>query len=136
LRRRWRDGKLRTTHNIQYALFCSDFIENASQVSILGVFDGADVWETIERGQPMQERSFPSEWSWASTPGRPSSGKLGITRPSGGIMTSVGLEGFESRPGEIVHRCIANLDMEVSEDGVYSFTVPLDGSQIGWAVCP
>jgi hypothetical protein len=105
-------------------------------VSILGVLDGADVWETIERGQPTQEMSLPSEWSWASTPGRPSSGKLGITRPSGGIMTSVGLEGFESRPGEIVHRCIANLDMGVSEDGVYSFTVHLDGSQIGWAVCP
>ena len=29
-----------------------------------------------------------------------------------------------------------SLDMEVSEDGLYTFTVYLDGSQIGWAVLP
>ena len=62
--------------------------------------------------------------------------KLGITRPSGGIMTTVDLEDFNMHPEETVHRCIASLDMEVSEDGVYTFRVFLDNEEIGWAVLP
>ena len=30
--------------NMQYALFCNDFIEDSGQVSILGVLDGAVVY--------------------------------------------------------------------------------------------
>ena len=53
--------------NLQYAIFCSEFVESSGQVSILGVLDGVDVRGTIQRGQPVPLRSFPSNWSWAST---------------------------------------------------------------------
>ena len=38
--------------NLQYAVFCSEFVESSGQVSILGVLDGVDVRGTIPRGQP------------------------------------------------------------------------------------
>lgn len=123
--------------NMQYALFCNDFIEDSGQVSILGVLDGADVRGAIKRSQTMPKKVFPLKLVLGiNAPEGPHQVKLGITRPSGGIMTTIDLEGFEMPPGETVHRCIASLDMEVSEDGLYTFTVYLDGSQIGWAVLP
>ncbi|MDA0988163.1 MAG: hypothetical protein O2783_03310 [Chloroflexi bacterium] len=127
--------------NMQYALFCSDFIENAGQVSILGVLDGADVRGAIQRSQTMPQtmpkKIFPLKLVLGiNAPEGAHKVKLGIKKPSGGIMTTVDLEGFEIRPGETVHRCIASLDMEVSENGTYTFTVFLDGDQIGWAVLP
>ncbi len=45
--------------NLQYALFCTEFVEASGQVSILGVLDGADVRGTIQRGQPMPQKVFP-----------------------------------------------------------------------------
>ena len=123
--------------NMQYALFCTDFIESSGQVSILGVLDGADVRGTIKRGEPMPQKVFPLKLVLGiNAPMGNHRAMLGITRPSGGVMTTVDLEDFEIPPGETVHRCIASLDMEVSEDGLYTFTVFLDGSQIGWAVLP
>ncbi len=123
--------------NMQYALFCSDFIENAGQVSILGVLDGADVRGAIQRSQTMPRKIFPLKLVLGiNAPEGAHNVKLGIRKPSGGIMTTVDLEGFEIHPGETVHRCIASLDMEVSENGTYTFIVFLDGDQIGWAVLP
>ena len=123
--------------NMQYALFCNDFVENSGQVSILGVLDGADVRGAIKRGQTMPRKVFPLKLVLGiNAPEGPHQVKLGITRPSGGVMTTIDLEGFEIHPGETVHRCIASLDMEVAEDGLYTFTAFLDGAQIGWAVLP
>jgi hypothetical protein len=123
--------------NMQYVLFCNDFVEDSGQVSILGVLDGADVRGAIQRGQTIPKKVFPLKAVLGiNAPEGFHEVRLGITRPSGGIMTTVDLEGFEIHPGETVHRCIASLDMEVSEDGLYTFTVFLDGAQIGWAVLP
>jgi hypothetical protein len=123
--------------NMQYALFCSDFIEDTGQVSILGVLDGADVRGAIQRSQTMPRKIFPLKLVLGiNAPEGAHKVKLGIKKPSGGIMTTVDLEGFEIHQGETVHRCIASLDMEVSENGIYTFTVFLDGDQIGWAVLP
>ena len=123
--------------NLQYALFCSDFIENSGQVSVLGILDGAYVRGTIKRGQPMPRKMFPLKLVLGiNAPTGTHQVTLGISRPSGGVMTSIDLEGFDIAPWETVHRCIASLDMEVSEDGLYTFTVYLDDSQIGWAVLP
>ena len=121
--------------NLQYALFCTEFVEASGQVSILGVLDGADVRGTIQRGQPMPQKVFPLKLVLGiNAPTGTHQAMLGITRPSGGVMTTIDLESFNVLPGETVHRCIASLDMEVSEDGLYTFTVFLDGSEIGWAV--
>jgi len=123
--------------NMQYVLFCNDFVEDSGQVSILGVLDGADVRGAIQRGQTIPKKVFPLKAVLGiNAPEGFHEVRLGITRPSGGIMTTVDLESFEIHPGETVHRCIASLDMEVSEDGLYTFTVFLDGAQIGWAVLP
>ena len=123
--------------NMQYLLFCSDFVEHSSQVSILGVLDGADVRGAVRRGQPVPKKVFPLKVVLGiNAPEGHHRVKLGITKPSGGIMTTVDLEGFEIRPGETVHRCIASLEMEVSEDGLYTFEVFLDDSRIGWTILP
>lgn len=123
--------------NLQYALFCTEFVEASGQVSILGVLDGADVRGTIKRGQPTPRKAFPLKLVLGiNAPAGTHQAKLGITRPSGGVMTTLDLESFDIPPVETIHRCIASLDMEVSEDGLYTFTVFLDGSQIGWAVLP
>ena len=55
-----------------------------------------------------------------NAPEGPHSAKLEITRPSGGISTTVDLESFELPLEESVHRCIANLEMEVEDDGMYN----------------
>ena len=123
--------------NLQYLLFCSDFVEHAGQVSVLGLLDGADVRGSLPRGTPMPAKVFPLKVVLGiNAPDGRHHVKLGITRPSGGIMTTVDLEEFETQPGEAVHRCIASLDMEVSEDGPYTFKVFLDNAEIGWAVLP
>ena len=123
--------------NLQYALFCTEFVESSGHVSIVGVLDGADVRGTVQRGQPMPQKVFPLKLVLGiNAPAGNHRAMLGITRPSGGVMTTMDLESFDILPGETVHRCIASLDMEVSEDGLYTFTVFLDGSQIGWAVLP
>ena len=123
--------------NLQYALFCADFVEASGQVSILGILDGADVRGTIQRGQPMPQKVFPLKLVLGiNAPTGTHQAMLGITRPSGGVMTTIYLERFDMPPRETVHRCIASLDMDVSEDGLYTFTVFLDGFQIGWAVLP
>ena len=123
--------------NLQYALFCTEFVEASGQVSILGVLDGADVRGTIKRGEPMPQKVFPLKLVLGiNAPTGTHRAMLGITKPSGGVMTTIDLEGFHIAPGQTVHRCIANLDMEVTEDGLYTFTVYLDGAQIGWAVLP
>ena len=123
--------------NLQYVLFCSDFVEHAGQVSVLGLLDGADVRGSLPRGAPMPAKVFPLKVVLGiNAPDGRHHVKLGITRPSGGIMTTVDLEEFEIQPEETVHRCIASLDMEVMEDGLYTFRVFLDNEQIGWAVLP
>lgn len=123
--------------NLQYVLFCNEFVENSGQVSILGVLDGADVRGTLKRGEPMPRKMFPLKLVLGiNAPSGVHQVKLGITRPSGGVMTSIDLESFEMPTGVIVHRCIASLDMEVDEDGLYIFTVFLNGSVIGGAVLP
>lgn len=123
--------------NLQYVLFCSDFVEHQGQVSVFGLLDGADVRGSLPRGMPMPAKVFPLKVVLGiNAPEGKHHVKLGITRPSGGIMTTVDLEEFEMQPEETVHRCIASLDMEVSEDGLYSFRVYLDNEQIGWAVLP
>ena len=123
--------------NLQYVLFCSDLVEHAGQVSVLGMLDGADVRGSLPRGTPMPAKVFPLKVVLGiNAPVGRHHVKLGITRPSGGIMTTVDLEEFEMQPEEAVHRCVASLDMEVSEDGVYTFRVYLDNAQIGWAVLP
>ena len=123
--------------NLQYVLFCSDFVEHQGQVSVFGLLDGADVRGTLPRGSPMPAKVFPLKVVLGiNAPVGKHRVKLGITRPSGGIMTTVDLEEFAMHPEETVHRCIASLDMEVSEDGLYTFRVYLDNEQIGWAVLP
>ena len=123
--------------NLQYVLFCSDFVEHQGQVSVFGLLDGADVRGTLPRGSPMPAKVFPLKVVLGiNAPTGKHRVKLGITRPSGGIMTTVDLEDFNMHPEETVHRCIASLDMEVSEDGVYTFRVFLDNEEIGWAVLP
>ena len=126
-----------TRPNLQYAIFCSEFVESSGQASILGVLDGVDVRGTIPRGQPVPRKVFPLKLVLGiNAPEGPYSAKLEITRPEGGISTTVDLESFELPPGESVHRCIANLEMEVEEDGMYTFTVYLNETPIGWAVLP
>ena len=123
--------------NLQYVLFCNDFVEHQGQVSVFGLLDGADVRGTLPRGAPMPAKVFPLKVVLGINASQGKHRvKLGITRPSGGIMTTVDLEEFEMHPEETVHRCIASLDMEVSEDGPYTFRVFLDNEQIGWAVLP
>ena len=123
--------------NLQYAIFCSEFVESSGQVSILGVLDGVDVRGTIQRGQPVPRKVFPLKLVLGiNAPEGPHSAKLEISRPSGGISTTVDLESFELPLEESVHRCIANLEMEVEDDGMYTFTVYLDDTPIGWAVLP
>ncbi len=123
--------------NLQYVLFCSDFVEHGGQVSVFGLLDGADVRGSLPRGAPMPAKVFPLKVVLGiNAPEGMHRVKLGITRPSGGIMTTVDLEDFNMQPEETVHRCIASLDMEVSEDGLYTFKVFLDNEQIGWAVLP
>ena len=121
--------------NLQYALFCTELVETSGQVSIMGILDGADVRGTIQRGQPMPQKVFPLKLVLGiNAPTGAHRAMLGISKPSGGLVTTIDLESFDMPPGETVHRCVASLDMEVSEDGLYTFTVFLDGSQIGWAV--
>ena len=123
--------------NLQYVLFCSDFVEHGGQVSVFGLLDGADVRGSLPRGAPMPAKVFPLKVVLGiNAPEGKHHVKLGITRPSGGIVTTVDLEDFNMQPEETVHRCIASLDMEVSEDGLYTFRVFLDNEQIGWAVLP
>jgi len=123
--------------NLQYAVFCSQFVESSGQVSILGIIDGADVRGTIKRGQPVPRKMFPLKLVLGINAQIGShTAKLGITRPSGGVMTTIDLDSFDILPGEFVHRCIASLDVEVHEDGLYTFTVFLDDTQIGWTVLP
>ena len=45
--------------NMQYVLFCTEFVENAGQVSVFGLLDGADVRGAIPRGLPMPPKVFP-----------------------------------------------------------------------------
>ena len=123
--------------NLQYVLFCNEFVENSGQVSILGVLDGADVRGTLKRGEPMPRKMFPLKLVLGiNAPLGVHQVELGITRPSGGVMTTIDLENFEISAGEVVHRCIASLDMEVDENGLYTFTVFLNGLAIGLAVLP
>ena len=44
------------------------------------------------------------------------------------------LEQFNILPDEYLHRCIANLDMEVAEDGLYKFNVLVNNMSIGSAM--
>ena len=124
--------------NLQYVLFCNDLVEHGGQVSAIGLLDGADVRGSLPRGAPVPDKIvFPLKVVLGiNAPEGRHHVKLGITRPSGGIMTTVDLEEFETQPDEPVHRCVATLDMEISEDGVYTFRVYLDSAEIGWAVLP
>ena len=94
--------------NLQYALFCTKFVESSGQVSIFGVLDGADVRGTVRRGQPMPQKVFPLKLVLGiNAPAGNHRAMLGITKPSGGVMTTMDLESFDILPGETVHRCIA-----------------------------
>ncbi len=123
--------------NLQYAVFCSEFVESQGQASILGVLDAVDVRGTLPRGQTIPRKVFPLKLALGiNAPEGYHTAKLEITRPEGGISTTIDLESFDLPPEESVHRCIANLEMEVEEDGMYTFTVYLDNERIGWAVLP
>ena len=67
--------------NLQYAIFCSEFVESSGQVSILGVLDGVDVRGTIQRGQPVPRKVFPLKLVLGiNAPEGPHSAKLEITQ--------------------------------------------------------
>ncbi len=125
-----------TSPNLQYSLFCTDVVDHPNGgISIMGVLDGADVRGTVKKGQPIPRKMFPLKLVLGiNAPPGHHQVSLGIRRPSGGIMTKLDLEGFHIGHGETVHRCVANLDMEVDEDGLYTFEVILNGQEIGWSV--
>ncbi|MBI2855547.1 MAG: hypothetical protein HYX93_01720 [Chloroflexi bacterium] len=123
--------------NLQYAIFCTQFVEEHGHTAILGVLDAVDVQGTIKRGQPMPRKVFPITLVLGITaPEGDHRANLEISRPSGGIGTTIDLESFTIPPGEALHRCVATLEMEAPEDGTYTFHAFLDGSRIGWAALP
>ena len=125
-----------TSPNLQYSLFCSDVVDHpGGGVSIMGVLDGADVRGTVKKNQPLPRKMFPLKLVLGiNAPEGWHQATLGIHRPSGGIMTQIDLEGFHMGHAETVHRCVANLEMEVDEDGLYTFVVLLNGQEIGWSI--
>ena len=127
----------RSKPNLQYAFFCSDFIESRDQVSAVGILDWADVRGTIKATEIIPEKIFPLKMILGIN-GPPGfyNLKLIISKPSGGVSASVDLEQFNILPNEYIHRCVANLDMEVFEDGVYEFNVLVNDLNIGFAVLP
>jgi len=123
--------------NLQYILFCSHFVESPDQVSIIGLLDGADVRGTVKRGDPVPDKVFPLKLVLGiNAPPGSYQVKLVITKPSGGVSTTVDLEEFHISKQEYVHRCVASLDMEVSEDGLYEFSVFVGGINIGKTAFP
>jgi len=123
--------------NLQYAIFCNQFVEEHGHASILGVLDAVDVQGTVPVGSPLPRKQFPitlvlgilaSEGDHTAT--------MEIVRPSGGIVTTVDLESFNIPPGDPIHRSVVQLDIEAPEDGDYTFHVFVDGQKIGYAVLP
>ena len=121
--------------SLQYAFFCSDFIESKDQISAVGILDWVDVRGTIKRTEVIPEKIFPLKMVLGiNGPPGTYTLKLVISRPSGGVSATVDLEQFNILPDEYLHRCIANLDMEVSEDGLYKFNVLVNNMSIGSAM--
>ena len=123
--------------NLQYAIFCTQFVEEHGHASILGVLDAVDARGTIKWGQPMPRKVFPITLVLGITaPDGDHHAELEVERPSGGIVIAVDREGFTIPPGQALHRCVATLETETPEDGTYTFRVFLDGATIGWAALP
>ena len=121
--------------SLQYAFFCSDFIEIKDQISAVGILDWVDVRGTIKSTEVIPEKIFPLKMVLGiNGPPGTYTLKLVISRPSGGVSATVDLEQFNILPDEYLHRCIANLDMEVSEDGLYKFNVLVNNMSIGSAM--
>lgn len=123
--------------NLQYAIFCNQFVEEHGHVSILGVLDAVDVQGTASVGSPPPRKQFPitlvlgilaSEGDHAA--------RMEIVRPSGGIVTTIDLESFNIPPDDSIHRSVVQLEMEAPEDGDYTFHVFVDGQNTGYAVLP
>ena len=121
--------------SLQYAFFCSYFIEIKDQISAVGILDWVDVRGTIKSTEVIPEKIFPLKMVLGiNGPPGTYTLKLVISRPSGGVSATVDLEQFNILPDEYLHRCIANLDMEVSEDGLYKFNVLVNNMSIGSAM--
>ena len=121
--------------SLQYAFFCSDFIESKDQISAVGILDWVDVRCTIKSTEVIPEKIFPLKMVLGiNGPPGTYTLKLVISRPSGGVSATVDLEQFNILPDEYLNRCIANLDMEVSEDGLYKFNVLVNNMSIGSAM--
>ena len=124
--------------NLQYAIFCTQFVEEHGHASILGILDAVDAQGTNKRGQPMPRKVFPITLVLGIiAPEGDHHAMLEISRPSGSIVTTtVDLGSFTIHPDEDLHRCVATLEMETPEDGTYTFHAFLDGARIGWASLP
>ena len=122
---------------LQYLIFCTDVVESGDQFSILGLLDGIDVKGTIKRGGPVPDKILPMKLVLGvnTAPGTHSL-TVGITQPSGGIMTIIDLEKFTLPASAVIHRCVASVEVSVPEDGLYSFNVYLDDTLIGSADLP
>ena len=123
--------------NLQYAIFCNEFVEEHGHASILGVLDAVDVQGTVRLGSPPPRKQFPITMILGiSASEGDHSATMEIIRPSGGIVTTVDLESFNIPSGDPIHRSVAQLEMEAPEDGDYTFNVYVDGLRIGFAVLP
>ena len=121
--------------SLQDAVFRADFIESKDQISAVGILDWVDVRGTIKSTEVIPEKIFPLKMVLGiNGPPGTYTLKLVISRPSGGVSATVDLEQFNILPDEYLHRCIANLDMEVSEDGLYKFNVLVNNMSIGSAM--
>ncbi len=122
---------------LQYLIFCSRFIEEHGHASVVGMLDAVDVQGTISRGQPIPRKVFPiTVVIGIIAPPGTYEVRIEIIRPSGGMSTSLNLDQFDIFEGSHLHRCIADLEMEAPEDGVYTFRVLTNGKLIGKAILP
>ena len=123
--------------SVQYIIFCTRFVEEHGHASIIGLLDAVDVQGTVKRGTSTSGKIFPLTLVIGIVaPIGEYNARLEIFRPSGGMATSLDLEKFELFDGEHLYRCVAELQMEAPENGVYTFELILNDKRIDKAILP
>ena len=96
--------------SLQYAFFCSDFIESKDQISAVGILDWVDVRGTIKSTEVIPEKIFPLKMVLGiNGPPGTYTLKLVISRPSGGVSATVDLEQFNILPDEYLHLSLIHI---------------------------
>lgn len=118
---------------LQYALFCRERPRAEKELSIIGAYDTLTVTQPVSQGQKAPPCRYPLRFVMGFVgEGGQRMIQLQPILPSGIFMKPIE-RSFSWDTSTVFHHHVFDINMEIPEDGLYTFLIRVDGAPVGQA---